>query len=152
MDKHEKYQEVLTSIKALLKDEDDDIAMMATIACELKHAFETFSWVGFYRVVKPGILKIGPYQGMHGCIEIPFTNGVCGKCASEKITQVVQDVSKLPYHIACSNETKSEIVVPVLDKNNNLIAVLDVDSNLESNFDALDKQYLETLCSFFQSR
>jgi L-methionine (R)-S-oxide reductase len=150
MNKDKRYQEVLQSIKTLLKDEDDSITMMATIASELKQAFETFSWVGFYRVVEPGILKIGPYQGGHGCIEIPFSKGVCGKCASQKTTQVVPDIAKLPYHIACSGETKSEIVVPVFDNNNGIIAVLDIDSNIENNFNALDKQYLESVCSLFR--
>jgi L-methionine (R)-S-oxide reductase len=152
MEKNEKYRETLKSIEAMLKGEDDAIAIMATIACELKNAFETFSWVGFYRMVKPGLLKVGPYQGTHGCIEIPTTKGVCGKCATEKSTQVVQDVAMLPYHIACSSETRSEIVVPVLDNNGDLIAVLDIDSNIESNFDGVDKQYLETLCSLFQHK
>jgi GAF domain-containing protein len=116
----------------------------------LKQAFETFSWAGFYRVVKPGLLKVGPYQGTHGCLEISFGKGVCGKCASEKTTQIVDDVTKIPYHIACSSESKSEIVVPVFDKNKNLIAVLDVDSNLPYNFDKTDKQYLEAVCELFK--
>jgi L-methionine (R)-S-oxide reductase len=152
MEKKENYRETLKSIEAILKNEDDAIAMMATIACELKNAFETFSWVGFYRIVKPGLLKVGPYQGTHGCIEIPTTKGVCGKCATEKATQIVHDVTKLPYHIACSSETRSEIVVPVLDIDGDLFAVLDIDSSIGSNFDDVDKQYLETLCSLFQHK
>jgi GAF domain-containing protein len=150
MTKQERYNDVVRAIEALVKDEDDIIAMMATIACELKQAFETFSWAGFYRVVKPGLLKVGPYQGTHGCLEISFGKGVCGKCASEKTTQIVDDVTKIPYHIACSSESKSEIVVPVFDKNKNLIAVLDVDSNLPYNFDKTDKQYLEAVCELFK--
>jgi L-methionine (R)-S-oxide reductase len=150
MEKSERYKIALQAIEALVDDEDDNIAMMATIACELKQVFETFSWAGFYRVVKPGVLKVGPYQGTHGCLEIPFGKGVCGKCASEKETQIVADVAKIPYHIACSNETKSEIVVPVFDKNNNLIAVLDIDSNLPDNFDEIDRKNLETVCEVFR--
>ncbi len=150
MDKIERYQNALQAIEALVNGEDDTIARMATIVCELKQAFETFSWAGFYRVVKPGLLKVGPYQGVHGCLEIPFSRGVCGKCASEKATQIVSDVTKIPYHIACSSETKSEIVVPVFDKNNNLIAALDVDSNLPGNFDEIDKKYLEAICGLFR--
>jgi L-methionine (R)-S-oxide reductase len=151
MNKQEQYKSVVQNIEALVQDEDDNIAMMATIVCELKQAFQTFSWAGFYRVVKPGLLKVGPYQGTHGCLEIPFGKGVCGKCASEKITQIVDDVTKIPYHIACSSESKSEIVVPVFDKNKNLFAVLDVDSNIPYNFDKIDKQYLETVCAVFKN-
>jgi L-methionine (R)-S-oxide reductase len=147
--KQDRYQGVIKNIDALVHGEDDAIAMMATIACELKHAFKTFSWAGFYRVVKPGVLKVGPYQGTHGCLEIPFGKGVCGKCASEKTTQIVGDVSKIPYHIACSSESKSEIVVPVFDDRNQLIAVLDIDSDIPYNFDSTDKQYLEIVCSPF---
>jgi L-methionine (R)-S-oxide reductase len=151
MKKQEQYKGTFRAIEALVNDEDDSIAMMATIACELKQAFETFSWVGFYRVVKPGLLKVGPYQGTHGCLEIPFGKGVCGKCASEQTTQVVADVAAIPYHIACSSETKSEIVVPVFDKCGNLIAVLDIDSNIPDNFDETDKQYLEIVCELFKN-
>jgi L-methionine (R)-S-oxide reductase len=150
MEKRQKYIEVTRVIESLLEGEDDHISMMATISCELKHAFETFSWVGFYRVVKAGLLKVGPYQGAHGCLEIPFNRGVCGKCATARETQIVEDVSVLPYHIACSGETKSEIVVPVSDANGMLIAVLDVDSTDPGNFDATDAEHLEVICSAFR--
>lgn len=149
MDKRRQYAEAVQTLKNLLSDEEDAIAMMATISCELKHSFDTFSWVGFYRVVKPGLLKVGPYQGSHGCIDISLDRGVCGKCASEGRTQIVQDVQKIPYHIACSSETMSEIVVPVFDAEKTLIAVLDIDSNLKECFDEVDKYYLEEICSMF---
>ncbi|HVN49366.1 MAG TPA: GAF domain-containing protein [Bacteroidota bacterium] len=150
MTKEEQYRAVIKSINAILEGEDDAIAMMATISCELKHAFDSFSWAGFYRVVKPGLLKVGPYQGSHGCLEISFDRGVCGRCASERTTQIVADVSAIPYHIACSGETKSEIVVPVFDRQNNLIAVLDIDSNLQNNFDEIDRTNLERICGLFK--
>ena len=152
MDKRRQYAESVQTLKNLLRDEEDAIAMMATISCELKHSFDTFSWVGFYRVVKPGLLKVGPYQGFHGCIDISFERGVCGKCAIEKRTQIVQDVQKIPYHIACSSETMSEIVVPVFDAEKILIAVLDIDSNFKERFDEVDKYYLEEICTLFENR
>jgi GAF domain-containing protein len=149
MDKRRQYAEAVQTLKNLLSDEEDAIAMMATISCELKHSFDTFSWVGFYRVVKPGLLKVGPYQGSHGCIDISLDRGVCGKCASEGRTQIVQDVQKIPYHVACSSETMSEIVVPIFDAEKALIAVLDIDSNLKECFDEVDKYYLKKICSMF---
>jgi L-methionine (R)-S-oxide reductase len=152
MDKHRQYAEVVQTLKNLLRDEEDAIAMMATISCELKHSFDMFSWVGFYRVVKPGLLKVGPYQGFHGCIDISFERGVCGKCASERKTQIIQDVQKIPFHIACSSETMSEIVVPVFDAEKTLIAVLDIDSNFKECFDEVDKYYLEEICTLFENR
>ena len=150
MDKRKQYSEVLRKIRSLLEGEEDVIAMMSTITCELKHSFESFSWVGFYRAVGTDLLKVGPYQGAHGCIDIPFSKGVCGRCATERTAQIVKDVAKLPYHIACSAETRSEIVVPVFGKNDELIAVLDIDSNLGGNFDDVDKECLETICALFK--
>jgi L-methionine (R)-S-oxide reductase len=150
MDKQEKYNTLLKNIEDLIRGEEDIISVMATIACELKHTFETFSWAGFYRVVKPETLKVGPYQGPHGCLEISFKRGVCGKCATERITQIVDDVSTIPYHISCSSESKSEIVVPVFNKQGTLIAVMDIDSNNINNFDKTDIYYLESICSIFR--
>ena len=150
MMKRERYLKVARTIEHLLEGEGDPIAMMATIACELKHAFDSFSWVGFYRVVQPGVLKVGPYQGTHGCLVIPFERGVCGKCATEQAIQLVADVEALPYHIACSSETKSEIVVPVFQASGELIGVLDIDSNATGNFDDTDAACLEAICENFR--
>jgi GAF domain-containing protein len=150
MDKRQKYTKLMAAIQSLLGNEKDTIAMMATIACELKKFSESFSWTGFYRVVGPELLKVGPYQGPHGCMEISFDRGVCGKCALEQKTQIVQDVSKIPYHIACSGETKSEIVVPVFDAKGVLLAVLDIDSNLAGCFDETDRKCLEEICAIFE--
>jgi len=149
-EKELKYTKALDYINNLLHGETDAISMMATIVCVLKDSFATFSWVGFYRVVGSKLLKIGPYQGVKGCIEIAFDRGVCGKCATDKQTQIVGDVTKIQYHIACSQETRSEIVVPVFNNKKNLIAVLDVDSNKLDNFDELDKNYLESICALFE--
>lgn len=138
--------EIATRIAALIEGEDDAIAKMATVACELFHAFKDWHWVGFYRVVAPELLKIGPYQGGHGCLVIPFTRGVCGHCATIGETVIVPDVEAFPGHIACSSSTRSEIVVPVFSKGQ-LIAVLDVDSDLPDAFGDADKAFLETLLS-----
>lgn len=144
-EKRETYQQTRRNIQALIAGERDEIAVMATVAGALYHAFAHFHWVGFYRVVRPGILKVGPYQGGHGCLTIPFERGVCGRCARDKTTQIVVDVTQLPYHIACSGTTRSEIVVPLLDTRGEVRAVLDIDSDLPGIFDALDQEALEAL-------
>ena len=105
-----------------------------------------FDWTGFYRVVSPRLLKVGPYQGGHGCLVIPFEKGVCGQCARERKPQVVPDVRQLPHHIACSTTTQSEIVVPVFDEAGELRAVLDVDSDSPGAFDHQDVIQLEQIC------
>ena len=136
------YSEVTKSIAAICEGETDTITKMATISCELFHAMEGFDWVGFYRVVEPGLLKVGPYQGGHGCLAIPFNKGVCGACARTEETQIVPDVNAFTDHIACSSSTQSEIVLPVFE-NGKLIAVLDVDSDKPDDFDESDKMALE---------
>ena len=141
------YAEVLERIERLIEGEDDAIAVMATVACELHHAFPTFSWTGFYRVVRPGILKVGPYQGSHGCLTIPFERGVCGAAARERRTQIVPDVRLAAHHIACSSSTLSEIVVPVLAPDGSVRAVLDVDSDELAAFDETDREWLERVCT-----
>ena len=132
-------------VAALVEGETDAVALMATIACELYHADARFDWVGFYRVVAPGLLKIGPYQGGHGCLVIPFERGVCGAAARERRTQIVPDVDAFPGHIACASSTRSEIVVPVLDASGALIAVLDIDSDRAAAFGDADAAMLEAI-------
>lgn len=141
----EPYDDVAARLRALCAGEDDEVALMATVACELFHAFERFDWVGFYRVVGPELLKIGPYQGGHGCLTIPFSRGVCGAAARERRTQIVPDVDAFPGHIACAASTRSEIVLPVFDADGALIAVLDVDSDTPDAFDARDAAALEAI-------
>jgi GAF domain-containing protein len=139
------YPELFAKLRALTEGETDEVALMATVACELYHHFERFDWVGFYRVTEPGLMKIGPYQGGHGCLVIPFGRGVCGAAAREDRTQVVADVDAFPGHIACASSTRSEIVVPVHDRSGRLIGVLDIDSDTPDNFDAADRENLEAL-------
>lgn len=150
--KRRHYSEVFASIKALLANENDAIAALATVVCELHHAFAYYHWTGFYRVVAPRHLKIGPYQGTHGCIDIPFERGVCGKAARDKATQLVPDVEKFEGHIACSSTTRSEIVVPVLDARGAVLGVLDVDSNDFDAFDRVDQEELEAICAYIGER
>ena len=144
----EKYENVEQVIYSLLEDEDDWISAMATVVSELHNNFSHFNWTGFYRVVSPGLLKIGPYQGTHGCITIPFTNGVCGSAALTGETQLVPDVRTRKDHIACSATTLSEIVIPVISPNGDLFAVLDVDSDKLDAFTEYDINLLKTLCDY----
>lgn len=138
------YEAALQNIRATLGEETNNLAKMTTIACLLKEQLPYYFWVGFYCVHEEELL-IGPYQGSLGCLRIPFDKGVCGKAARERQTQVVADVHQVPDHIACDARSQSEIVVPVIDKDGNLIAVLDVDSTLIGAFDETDQHYLEAL-------
>lgn len=148
MDQHQ-YDSLLARLDALLNDETDPIAIMATIVCELYAAGERFDWVGFYRSVGDRTLKIGPYQGAHGCLTISFDRGVCGKCAREQSVQNVPDVNAIAHHIACSATTRSEIVVPIFDGRGQLIGVLDIDSDTPAAFDAVDEVNLQKLNRYF---
>lgn len=144
----ERYREITEVIQSILDDETDWVAAMATVACELSHAFAYFDWTGFYRVTSPELLVIGPYQGAHGCLRIAFDRGVCGAAARERKTQLVADVERFPGHIACSSATRSEIVVPVIGGSGRLLGVLDVDCNTENAFTEVDQQGLEALCQW----
>ena len=146
LDRQRIYADTLKRINALLEDESDWIAAMATVASEIHHAFPYFHWTGFYRAVSDELLVIGPYQGGHGCLRIPFSRGVCGAAARTLETQFVPDVSAFPGHVACSSTTRSEIVVPVTTPNGRLLGVLDVDSDDPAAFDEIDKENLEQLC------
>lgn len=148
MSKAETYSELKKRIRALIDGETDLVTVMSTMACELHHGMDYFHWTGFYRVTAPGVLKVGPYQGGHGCLTIPFDRGVCGKCAQEGRVQLVRDVRELPYHIACSSSTLSEIVLPVFDPAGVVRAVLDVDSDNLAAFDETDAENLQTFCKW----
>jgi len=151
-DKSAHYARVRSRIESLLGGERDAIAIYATVACELHWAFASYDWTGFYRRVGPEGLLIGPYQGSHGCLEISFSRGVCGAAARTRATQVVPDVHAFPGHIACSSSTQSEIVVPVLSPEGDVLAVLDVDSNRPAAFDGVDQEALESLCAWIGAR
>ena len=144
------YTYVAKTIESLTEGEDDVIAIMATVACELHHSDDRFDWTGFYRVASPKILKIGPYQGSHGCLRSPFSHGVCGAAARLGKTQLVPDVDAFVGHIACASSTLSEIVLPVWGKAGDLLAVLDIDSNQLDAFTQTDVDALaEILASVF---
>ncbi|MCF7903559.1 MAG: GAF domain-containing protein [Candidatus Marinimicrobia bacterium] len=146
--KEKTYSDVTRNIQALIEGETDRITVMSTIACELFQAFDQWNWVGFYRRVDERTLKVGPYQGTHGCLTIDLDRGVCGKCVREKSIQVENDVQSIPHHIACSEDTQAEIVLPVTGSNGIVQAVLDIDSLELNNFDEVDEKYLTDICSF----
>jgi GAF domain-containing protein len=150
--RRERYAEVRARLEHLLADEDDWIAALATIACELHTAFDHFDWTGFYRVTRPELLVVGPYQGGHGCVRIPFSRGVCGAAARTRFTQRVDDVALFPDHIACSSTTRSEIVVPVVSPSGPVLAVLDVDSDRPAAFTDVDQAELERICAELAAR
>lgn len=127
---------------------DDEIAGMATLSAFLHHAFGHL-WTGFYRVVEPTMLRVGPYQGSLGCLDIAFGRGVCGTAAAERRTIVVPDVERFPGHITCDARSRSEIVVPVFNANGALIAVLDIDSERRGAFDQQDAEHLESIVRWF---
>lgn len=146
------HDEVRMRIEGLLEDEDDWVSAMATVACELHHGFDHFHWTGFYRTTAPEVLKIGPYQGGHGCLVIPFDQGICGAAARTGATQDVPDVHARPEHIACSSSTNSEVVVPVKDSKGAVVAVLDVDSDTPAAFSSEDVAFLEEVCEMLGKR
>lgn len=146
------YAECHDAIVAIWRDEGgetlDDIALMATINSVLSHAFPHFFWTGFYRMCG-GRLVVGPYIGTVGCLQIELGRGVCGTAAAQRETIVVPDVHQFPGHIACDPNSKSEIVVPVFDREGELLAVLDVDSDQWNAFDEEDKAGLERIVQLF---
>ena len=138
-------QQALENISAICAGEGDVIANMATIACELFLGDARFDWVGFYRNIGNDTLKIGPYQGGHGCLTIPFSKGVCGAAARTRQTVIVADVNSFDGHIACTSSTVSEIVLPVTGPEGTLLGVLDIDSNQPAAFMRADAEALETM-------
>ena len=139
------YSELAKTIDALTAGETDEVALMATVACEVHRADDRFDWTGFYRVVEPEVLKIGPYQGGHGCLVIPFARGVCGAAARTQEIQLVPDVEAFEGHIACSSSTRSEIVLPVFNGAGDLIGVFVIDSNLPDAFTEEDAVELSAI-------
>ena len=146
------YTSLIKTIASLTEREDDVIALMATVVCELHHSDDRFDWTGFYRVTSPEMLKIGPYQGRHGCLQIPFTRGVCGAAARLGETQLVPDVKAFADHIACASSTRSELVLPVWDRAGTLLAVLDIDSDQFDAFTVLDADSLAEILAMVFAR
>ncbi len=150
--KPEAWRQLEQHARAVLEGVDDPVCGMATLSCLVHHAFGHL-WTGFYRVVEPGkLLRVGPYQGTLGCLEIPFGKGVCGAAAATGQPQLVPDVHAFPGHITCDGRSASEVVVPVFDRAGALIAVFDVDSERPAAFDETDREALERLMGWFQGR
>ncbi|WP_372574087.1 GAF domain-containing protein [Ruegeria jejuensis] len=141
------YATLAQTITSLTEGENDTVALMATIACEVHHSDDRFDWTGFYRVTEPELLKIGPYQGGHGCLVIPFARGVCGAAARTGEVQLVADVNAFEGHIACASSTQSELVLPVRDKAGEIIAVFDIDSDQPDAFTETDAEALSRILS-----
>lgn len=139
------YKTLAQTIDALTSGETDEVALMATVACEVHHADDRFDWTGFYRVVAPELLKIGPYQGGHGCLVIPFSRGVCGAAARSGEVQLVADVEAFEGHIACATSTLSELVIPVKDRDGRLIGVFDIDSDQPDAFSQEDASEMSAI-------
>ena len=139
------YDTLQKTIAALTQGETDTVALMATVTCEVHHSDARFDWTGFYRVTAPDLLKIGPYQGGHGCLVIPFSRGVCGAAARTGQVQLVPDVDAFPGHIACASSTRSELVLPVFDGTGALIGVFDIDSDQPDAFTQADADAMQTI-------
>lgn len=145
--KEEKYATLLPQLKSLIEAEDDVIANMSNVAACIMETFH-FWWVGFYRVID-NTLVLGPFQGPLACTRIKRGKGVCGTAWDKAQTIVVEDVEQFPGHIACSSASRSEIVVPIFDRDNNVVAVLDIDSEYLNTFDSTDKKWLEEVARLF---
>lgn len=139
------YATLAKTIASLTAGEDDPVALMATVTCEVHHSDLRFDWTGFYRVTGPEMLKIGPYQGGHGCLQIPFSRGVCGAAARTGQVQLVADVDAFPGHIACASSTRSELVLPVFDGAGQVTAVFDIDSDQPDAFTQADADALAVI-------
>lgn len=144
MTKAERYEAFIPQWKAFIDGETDVISILANTSAALKEAFGFF-WIGFY-IVKDGELHVGPFQGSAACYRIKKGKGVCGTAWKDATTQVVPDVELFPGHIACSSDSRSEIVVPIM-VNGEVYGVLDIDSDELATFDATDRIYLEKMMS-----
>lgn len=139
------YPTLSQNIASLTHGETDAVALMATFACEVHQSDDRFDWTGFYRVTAPELMKIGPYQGGHGCLVIPFSRGVCGAAARSGEVQIVEDVDAFAGHIACASSTRSEIVLPVWNRQGKLLGVFDIDSDQPASFTQQDADALSAI-------
>lgn len=132
------YRDLSKRVAALVEGVEDQVARMATLVCEVHNSDPRCDWTGFYRVTADQTLTIGPYQGGHGCLVIPFSKGVCGAAARTALPQLVPDVDAFSGHIACTSSTRSELVLPVFDADNRVIGVFDLDSDQPDAFEQAD--------------
>ncbi|HSW55767.1 MAG TPA: GAF domain-containing protein [Ignavibacteriaceae bacterium] len=146
LDEDERYRLLISQIKSLLTKEDNLISNLSNLTAVIKDTFEKVSWVGFY-LFDGQKLYLGPFQGKVACTNIEIGKGVCGSAAARRETIIVTDVEEFPSHIACDSNSKSEIVVPLI-QNGHLLGVLDLDSYTYNSFGNTDKEYLEEICKF----
>jgi L-methionine (R)-S-oxide reductase len=144
--KADRYSRIHQQIRELFLKQEDSCARMATMNALLYHKMDGFFWVGFY-LLRNGRLLVGPYQGPLACLELPKNKGVCWEAINLGKPVVVNDVHAFPGHIACDPRSKSEIAIPVRDRDNFISGVLDIDSNLKNNFDETDAEQLEKIVS-----
>lgn len=142
--KEEQYKLLVSQIASLIDGEGDMIAVMSNVAAAIYQTMG-FWWTGFYRVIGDELV-LGPFQGPVACMHIPYGKGVCGTAWQRAETVIVPDVEQFPGHIACSSESRSEIVVPVFGNDGKVMAVLDIDSERLATFDDTDRKYLEEIC------
>ena len=144
------YAELYAHANAALEGIDDSVAVMSTLSALIHHSLGHL-WTGFYRVVEPGkLLRVGPYQGSLGCLEIRFGQGVCGTAAATGKALIVPDVEKFPGHITCDSRSRSEIVLPVRNSHGELLGILDIDSAKVNAFDGNDQAGLEKIVKLFE--
>lgn len=143
-DKPTRYNEFIPQLTLLIEDEHEEVSVLANVSAALRECFGWF-WIGFY-LVRDEQLILGPFQGSTACYRIRKGRGVCGTAWAEARTQVVPDVEQFPGHIACSSLSRSEIVVPLYNKEGQVCAVLDIDSEHLATFDEVDRHYLEEVC------
>ena len=148
--KEDRYKWAASQVRSKVKHHVDTVSTLANTAAILKERCPNFFWVGFYFFLED-CLVLGPFQGPPACAKLGLDKGVCAAAASKKSTIIVPDVGQFPGHVACDSRSKSEIVVPVFDKNGALRALLDVDSENPGDFDQTDKQGLETIASLLSS-
>lgn len=146
----DRYEELLPQIESLISYEDNLIANLANVAAALKQTFDFF-WVGFYITEDQETLVLGPFQGLIACTRISSGKGVCGTAMAQARTLLVPDVDQFPGHIACSSDSKSEIVVPGF-KNDKVVLILDIDSDKVEDFDEADQVALEALMRIIEAR
>ncbi len=144
--KSKRYSRISEQLSGLMRETDDSLARMATVAALLHHKMDGFFWTGFY-LLRDNKLVVGPYQGPVACQELKYGTGVCWAAVKRDETIVVEDVNKFPGHIACDSRSKSEIAVPVRNENNAIVAILDVDSARYANFDHEDAGELEKIAA-----
>lgn len=147
--KQKHYEQFIHDLRLIISDEHEEVSVLANVAASLHEEFGFF-WVGFYLVRQKDAtarhLILGPFQGSPACYRIAYGKGVCGAAWKERRSQVVPDVEQFPGHIACSSLSRSELVVPIFNKANEVVAVLDIDSDHLSAFDDTDRHYMEQLC------